>query len=176
MIGKGNSDPFSSTVAVIDAAANHLLGFSHDCFVPWIDSMEESPDKIISFRNKFVQTPLEAIHNEVTAHATLATMAIALSNSTKDQGTRSHGFSLIATADEALKTRISFSASDQDMPLRIFTLFVFEYVAGNSQAAAIHAQALQKILQQHRKEGKHISPFLLSAAMFQDNNRSLVFV
>jgi Fungal specific transcription factor domain len=164
-------------VIVIDATANEILAFSRECFVPWIDSRETGDDKTTSFKNKFGQTVFDAIHDEATAHATLASTAMLMSNATGNRSTRLYAHRLASSAYASLQKHVQdpSSSSDSSIPMRIFTLFVFEYMAGNRTAASVHCQALQNVLLERRRTGQEPDPVLISAAFWHDTYRALLF-
>ena len=175
ILSQGNSDPFKTAVVVIDAIANELLVFNRDCFVPWINSMEKGKNQEASYNNKLVQTNVVALHDETTAHASLASLAMVLANATGNEKYRAYALGLIRHAYRGLRLELA-SSQDDRAAMRIFTLFRFEIMAHNSDAAAIHIQALQNLLIEQRKRGQTLNPRLLSAAGWNDNIRILRFL
>lgn len=175
ILSKGNSDPFNTASLVIDAIANELLVFNRDCFVPWINSMEKGKNQEASYNHKFVQTNVAAVHDETTAHASLASLAMVLANATGNENYRPYTLGLIRHAYRGLRLELA-SSQDDRAAMRIFALFRFEIMAHNPDAAALHIQALQNLLIEQRKRGQTLNPRLLSAAGWNDNIRSLRFL
>ena len=176
ILSRGNSDPFNTAVLVIDATANELLVFNRECFVPWINSMEKGNNQEASYNNKFVQTNVAALHDETTAHASLASLAMVLANATGNEKYRSYALNLVRHAYRGLRTELTTSSQDDRAAMRMFALFRFEIMAQNPHAAAIHIQALQDLLVEQRRRGQTLNPLLLSAAGWNDNIRSLRFL
>ena len=175
-LGKGNSDPFNTAVLVIDATANELLVFNRECFVPWINSMEKGKNQEASYNNKFVQTNIAALHDETTAHASLASLAMVLANATGSDKYRLYALHLIRHAYRGLRMELASSPRGDRAAMRMFALFRFEIMAHNPDAAAVHIQALQNLLVEQRRRGQTLNPILLSAAGWNDNVRSLRFL
>ena len=170
ILKQGNLDPFDTAVLVIDSTANEILAFNRDCVAPWINSMANG-------RNlKFVKDSFAALHDKATAHASLASLAIVMSNATGNEKIRSYALRLVGHAYAGLQERLSVSADDFSIPTRVFTLFVFEYMSHNPVAAAIHVQGLQHLLLERKERGQVLDHLLISAAEWNDNVRSLRFL
>ena len=177
LLNKGNSDPFNASVLVIDATANELLVFNRECLVPWINSTEEGQEHTTSYSNKFVKNTVESLHDERVAHASLAALAMVVANSTGNRTMRAYGLRLVGQAyGDLQKHFLQRSNNDQDAILRIFAIFLFELVARNPQAAAIHMQALHNKLLEQKQQGRAIDPQLISAAGWNDNIRCLRYL
>ena len=176
ILKKGNSDPFGTTVVLVDPLVNDLLSFNKRYFEPFIMSMEMGRDRSASYKNKMYQTSTSALHDKRTAHANLARLAIIKASIADNKSTRAAASHFMSEAYTALRKELLSPSADfsDDLPVRVLSLLSFEVCAKNYPAAAAHAHILQDLLLKMRLSRRRIDLFLLNSTFFMDMMRSLL--
>lgn len=173
----GSSDPFGTTVVVMDAYANDLLSFNRDYFLPCVNSFERSPHKSASYLNKFYQSSLDAIHDVATANATFARLAAVMTCTLSlDDPRRAALSKYLDKAYSTLRNELVVSGGQGGTHVRaqLFALFSADTLAHNFQAAAYHMTMLQNLLLADLAAQRPLDRILLHACAWHDLVRCML--
>ena len=174
ILKKGGSDPFDSAAVPVDAFVNDLLAFNKGFFEPFIMSMERGNNHDASYRNKLYQTSATALHDERTANANLARLAMIKLTVVDTEITRAAASRFMSKAYENVIHQARSGFSDPNIPVHILSLLSFEVIAKNYMAAAVHARILRALLLEMRLGKRPFDIYLLNSAIYMDMKRSLL--
>ena len=174
ILKKGGSDPFNSAAVPVDAFVNDLLAFNKGFFEPFIMSMERGNNHDVSYRNKLYQTSASALHDERTANANLARLAMIKLTVVDTETTRAAASRFMSKAYENVIQQASSGFSDPNIPVHILSLLSFEVIAKNYQAAAVHARILRALLIEMSLGKRPFDIYLLNSAIYMDMKRSFL--
>lgn len=173
LLDRGSPDPFDSTLIAITPDVHKLLSFDHEMFYPFAIAIEKGANKHSAFGNKFIYTSVDALGDQCIGYATLARLANSAATVTPDRRLTFAALDYKARAYKSLRASVSKSEGhpSEHMLTQIFSLLSMEISGQQHEHAALHARALQQVIQGSKDSGVNadaMSKKLLNSVLWHE--------
>lgn len=185
VLKEGNSDPFGTSLIVVDSTVSRLLEFNKKCILPSIHGREVDDGKTKTYASSYWRDSIASLQDECQGRGYLARFAAILAAVTSDRNMAATALVFKHRATELLRGKLAEhgklqleacnrKSSRTNLCWSVYSLFTADVAARNFEAAKIHARILRHFLQPDDPTVAVTDSRLLHAVLFNDIQRSSV--